>query len=75
MIGPWFFLRQRQKQLALTFLVVGIGWGIVVGVARILQGGHFFSDVVWAGGLVYLVGGLLALCCSLDRSPPTANIG
>jgi lipid A 4'-phosphatase len=74
-MGPWFFLRQRHQQMARVFLAGGIGWGALVGAARILQGGHFFSDVVWAGGLVYLVGGLLAICCSLDRSPPAANIG
>lgn len=74
-MGPWFFLRQRHQRSARVFLASGIGWGAVVGAARILQGGHFFSDVVWAGGLVYLVGGLLALCFSLDRSPPAANIG
>ena len=73
-IGPWFFLRQRHRRMALAFLAGGIGWGIVVGMARILQGGHFFSDVVWAGGLVYLVGGVLALCCSLDRSSPAAPL-
>jgi lipid A 4'-phosphatase len=73
-MAPWFFLRQAHQQRAKVFLAGGIGWGAVVGAARILQGGHFFSDVVWAGGLVYLVGGLLALCCSLDRSPPAANI-
>lgn len=73
-IGPWFFLRQRHRLPARAFLAGGIGWGAMVGVARILQGGHFFSDVVWAGGLVYLVGGLLALCCSFDHPPPAATI-
>jgi membrane-associated PAP2 superfamily phosphatase len=73
-MGPWFFLRQRRKQMAVAFLVSGIGWGAVVGAARILQGGHFFSDVVWAGGLVYLVGWLLALCFSFDRSPAVAKM-
>lgn len=72
-LGPWFFLRQRRRQVARVFLAGGIGWGALVGAARILQGGHFFSDVVWAGGLVYLVGGLLALCFSFDRSPPAAT--
>ena len=75
MMGPWFFLRQRRRQMATTFLVSGIGWGAMVGAARILQGGHFFSDVIWAGGLVYLVGSLLALCFSFDRSAPAATIG
>lgn len=74
-IGPWFFLRQRRQWTARAFLAGGLGWGAVVGAARILQGGHFFSDVVWAGGLVYLVGGLLAWCCSLDCPPPTTGAG
>ena len=73
-MGPWFFLRQRHKQLAVAFLVSGCIWGVVVGAARMLQGGHFFSDVVWAGGLVYLVGGLLALGFSLDRASPPAKL-
>jgi membrane-associated PAP2 superfamily phosphatase len=73
-IGPWFFLRQRHSRMAVSFLAGGIGWGAVVGMARMLQGGHFFSDVVWAGGLVYLVGGMLALCFSFERPSLTAPL-
>jgi membrane-associated PAP2 superfamily phosphatase len=66
-LAPWFILRDKQekhqknKGLANSFLVFGIVFGAVVGFARILQGGHFLNDVIWAGGIVYLVGGLLAL--------------
>jgi membrane-associated PAP2 superfamily phosphatase len=61
MIAPWFVLRDNKHAIATGFLVFGLSFGSLVGVARILQGGHFVSDVVWAGGLIYLIGGGLAL--------------
>jgi lipid A 4'-phosphatase len=33
-------------------LAGALGYGTLMGVARIVQGGHFASDVVWAGGLM-----------------------
>jgi len=36
--------------------------------ARIVQGGHFASDVVWAGGLVYLVAAGAYYFLKMDRS-------
>ena len=36
-----------------------LGFGALVGLARIAQGGHFLSDVVFAGLLVYGTSGLL----------------
>lgn len=65
---PWFILRDRHKILARNILIAGATWGTVVGFVRIAQGGHFFSDVVWAGGLVYLIGGSLALFYSFGDS-------
>ncbi len=66
LIAPWFVLRRRNRTLALVFLAGGTLFGLAVGWARILQGGHFLSDVVWAGGLVYLTGAVLALVMRLD---------
>ncbi|MCF6187602.1 MAG: phosphatase PAP2 family protein, partial [Desulfobulbaceae bacterium] len=60
-LGPWFILREKRRKAAAVFLFFGIGFGAAVGLARMLQGGHFLSDVLWAGGIVYLVGGILAL--------------
>lgn len=40
----------RQKRIWLAF---GITLGSLVGFVRILQGGHFFSDVIFAGWVVY----------------------
>lgn len=66
-IAPWFVLRKNKRAIAAGFLVFGLSFGSLVGVARILQGGHFVSDVVWAGGLIYLVGGGLALVMGFGR--------
>ena len=55
---PFLFLRNRKKILAYSVLAVGVGYGIIIGVARMMAGGHFASDVLWAGLIVWLV----ALC-------------
>lgn len=60
MLGPWFVYRGRQPIRARLFLAGGLSWGMVVGYVRMAQGGHFLSDVLWAGGLIYLCGSLLA---------------
>ena len=66
-MAPWFVLRDNRRATAAGFLVFGLVFGSLVGIARILQGGHFVSDVVWAGGLMYLVGGGLALVLGFGR--------
>ncbi len=46
-----FVLRtRRQRRYALA---AGLGSGGLVGVVRIIEGGHFLSDVLFAGLLVY----------------------
>ncbi len=67
MIAPWFVLRDEKRKVAVGFLVFGLGLGTMVGIARILQGGHFVTDVVWSAGLIYLVGGALALVLGFGR--------
>jgi lipid A 4'-phosphatase len=56
LFAPFFFMRQRSKRWALFWLVLGLSAGTIIGLARILQGAHFLSDVIWAGGFVYLCG-------------------
>jgi lipid A 4'-phosphatase len=36
------------------WLVAGTGLGLGIGLVRIMQGGHFFSDVIFCGIVVYL---------------------
>ncbi len=66
-LGPWFLFRKSQKNVALLFLGSGISYGALIGVTRILQGGHYLSDVLWAGGFVYLVGLILSKIMHVDE--------
>jgi membrane-associated PAP2 superfamily phosphatase len=67
LMAPWFVLRDEETKTAACFLAAGLIFGVLVGIARILQGGHFASDILWAGGLLYLVGGLMAVLMSLPK--------
>jgi membrane-associated PAP2 superfamily phosphatase len=67
LFAPFFILRRSAPGRAGGFLVLGILYGLFMGIARMLQGGHFPSDIVWAGGMVYLVGMLLYHVLGLDR--------
>jgi membrane-associated PAP2 superfamily phosphatase len=58
-MAPYFPLRRSRRKQALAFLLGGSLYGWLMGVGRIIQGGHFLSDVVWSWGLIYLVGFLL----------------
>lgn len=53
---PFFIFRHKKKMLANFFLILGVFYGSLMGLTRISQGGHFLSDVIWSGGLVYLSG-------------------
>ena len=60
LMAPWFIYRDRQKKIGLIFLGSGLSFGLLVGFSRMVQGGHYLSDVLWAGGLVYLCGSVLS---------------
>jgi membrane-associated PAP2 superfamily phosphatase len=56
LMAPAFLLYRRRRRLAAGFVLLGLAAGMALGVTRILQGGHFLSDVIWAAGVVYLTG-------------------
>lgn len=58
LMAPGFVLRQRRWS-ELCF-ALGTLYGLAMSLARIAQGGHFASDALWSGGIVYLVGVVLA---------------
>jgi len=64
---PFFFLRKSRKKWAVFFLLLGITYGLFMGAARMVQGAHFPSDVVWSGGVTYLTGLVLACFFRFDR--------
>ncbi|MEM7699543.1 MAG: phosphatase PAP2 family protein [Verrucomicrobiota bacterium] len=52
-LAGYFIARRYRRWIALGFLGLGVVWGGILGWARMLQGGHYFSDVIWALAVVY----------------------
>lgn len=57
---PWFVYRRRKPVVAAYWFWGGLGFGLLMSVARITQGGHFLTDCLWAFGMVWLTGQVLA---------------
>ncbi len=55
LMGPGFVISPNRSRLRNGWLWGGLGYGCVMGLTRVLQGGHFLSDVMWAGVIVYFV--------------------
>ncbi len=60
LMAPAFVCYRRRPWLAAAFLLLGLTCGSVMGLGRIVAGGHFPSDVLWSGGLVYFTALALA---------------
>lgn len=63
MIFPYFIYKRTRVLLT---LIPGIIYGLIMGIARMAQGGHFASDVIYAGFFMYLTGLLLFYSLRLD---------
>ncbi len=63
---PFFFLRRRHPVAAFVALAVGLAWGSMMGYARIAQGAHFLSDVVWSAGFDWYVAAACTRACGAD---------
>ncbi|PID29958.1 MAG: hypothetical protein CSB55_00555 [Candidatus Cloacimonadota bacterium] len=68
LIVPYWVLRKKYPESAKTFLFGGIGYGTLIGVARIAQGGHFAGDVLWSGGMIYLASYTVSSFMKLDEN-------
>lgn len=68
MIWPYFLLRRSAPRLARLAFAAGACYWLLVGTARMVQGAHFASDVLWSAGIVYLVGLALYYLLGLDRN-------
>ncbi len=75
LIAPFFIYRRRSPRCGRYWLMGGISFGILMSFARITQGGHYLSDIVWAFGMVYLTGLLLSAAMRMDReyAPPALS--
>jgi len=64
---PFFILRRQRPRIAARVYAAGMLYGVLMGVARISQGGHFASDILWAWGVVHLTAVALYYLMRLDR--------
>lgn len=56
LFSPFFLLRNRSRGWAVFFLCLGLSYGMLMGTGRMIQGGHYASDVLWSGAMTYLTG-------------------
>jgi membrane-associated PAP2 superfamily phosphatase len=47
--------QERWRRLAAITITIGLVYGILIGLGRIVQGGHYLTDVLWSFGIVALV--------------------
>ena len=52
-VGGFFLLRRYRRRLAAAVMLGAIAFGGLVGIARMAQGGHFLSDVIWSFVVCY----------------------
>ena len=75
LMAPAFLLWRRSRGWAALFAGTGLLMGSAIGVVRVVQGGHFPSDVVWSAGIVYVtalgMSRLLRLPESEQRATPS----
>jgi hypothetical protein len=54
-----FFLRRQAPRLAVVGGSFGLLYGTLMGIARMVQGAHFPTDVLWSLGLIWLTAAVL----------------
>lgn len=64
--APYFILLATRRKAALAWLWGGVAFGLFIGIARMAQGAHWPSDVLWSFGIVYLSAYALARLLRLD---------
>lgn len=71
--APYFVFRRGRPRAANLWLAGGLLFGIFMSIARIIQGGHFLSDTLWAWGMVHICAFTLAALLKPDYPPAEAS--
>jgi membrane-associated phospholipid phosphatase len=69
---PAFLLYRKHRRLAVLLFALGLIFGSTVGLARMIQGRHFPSDVLWSAACVYYSALFLYVFFRFDK-PGTAR--
>jgi len=60
-LALYFVLRRhRRRRAARMALAIALAYGTLMGIARIAQGAHFASDIVWSAAIDWFVASALA---------------
>ena len=60
--APGIYFWQRHRRVALGFAALALLHGSLMSLGRMAQGAHWFSDSLWAAGMVYLCSWVLYRC-------------
>ncbi|HET6426731.1 MAG TPA: phosphatase PAP2 family protein [Planctomycetaceae bacterium] len=60
LMSPGFLASPRRRGLSTRLIMGGVVFGGLMALVRVIQGGHFVSDVVWSGAIVYFTAVALA---------------
>lgn len=71
----FFLLRRHRRDLAGMFGIGALTVGSLMGIARMLQGAHFFSDVAWAAAVCWFTPMGLYYAFKLDRGLVRRGLG
>lgn len=71
--APFFFLRKTHRGWAVFFLCMGMAYGLLMGVGRMVQGGHYPTDVLWSGAFTYLTGLVLYYLFGFHRQSQSSE--
>lgn len=69
LIGPAFLANPRRRGLGTKLMMIGLGYGGAMALVRVVQGGHFVSDVVWSAAIVYFTAVALSALILRLRAP------
>ena len=61
LMTPALLLYRRRPRLAVAILLAGLAYGGLIGFARVVQGGHFVTDVLASALIVYASGAAVLL--------------
>ncbi|MDP1796601.1 MAG: phosphatase PAP2 family protein, partial [Planctomycetaceae bacterium] len=53
LIAPAFLASPQRRGMPTKLMIAGLSYGGVMALVRVVQGGHFVSDVVWSAAIVY----------------------
>lgn len=69
LLGLYFVARALRQRWALPAVFCALAMGLLLGLARIAQGGHFVSDILWSAGVCYFVALGLCYAMRLQKRP------